>query len=526
MQQVINFREAIDGFNQYEFQLFCSKMYKQYNKRELIIKSLFYLFLEESKHNQYENILTINKIIKNIMDLRKEKHSLPKINTNNTQITITNLPSPLLSNIASYTTLIEQSALMTCNRYICSSLGSSASRINRLMNFFWPTHYKHNHGNQYESYQIDKLNRFRMVKQISFDAFHSPLFNSFPWNNLHLDTLQLHSLCMTQDHSGVVIHDSIHDTINILQKINLKRLSLSSATLGQTSDVLNLMNANRNIECLSLDSIHCEDIVVLQKGLRDIFSRVKGLIFEYQILEELIEFIGNQLISLHIHTCSIAISPNILPPNQFNNLKELCVNECVNPDMVSHMINSATNLCRFSWTISDNIDTDILKYILKTVVSERQCIQYLYVDLSSFELFKILYSVFMENKLKRNKIKLVLYFGYNMQVEELKCLKNCLLKFVKILRDCVTDDFMFRLIIGALNYVMFHEINGVLDDAKTSYLIESETTITDTEENEDLGVQKQFVICNRGHKIQGYYEQWMHECKKCNAQCLRQTEFE
>eukprot|EP01084_Bolivina_argentea_P014970 27989_1 len=116
MQQVINFREAIDGFNQYEFQLFCSKMYKQYNKRELIIKSLFYLFLEESKHNQYDNVIKINKIVKTIMDSRKKSQviskSIIKNNTSNTstKITINNLPSTLITNISSYLILNQQTS--------------------------------------------------------------------------------------------------------------------------------------------------------------------------------------------------------------------------------------------------------------------------------------------------------------------------------------------------------------------------------------------------------------------------------
>eukprot|EP01084_Bolivina_argentea_P138907 244443_1 len=147
MEQIINFRATIDAFNEYEFALFCTKMYQQYNKRQLIIKSLFHLFIDESKHNKYENVTKINTIVTNIMDLRKKKQLISEstVDTNNAQITINNVPSPLLAHIASYLILSQQTSLIKCNRYICSSLLSSPSRI-LCVNEFWYTLYKDNHG--------------------------------------------------------------------------------------------------------------------------------------------------------------------------------------------------------------------------------------------------------------------------------------------------------------------------------------------------------------------------------------------
>eukprot|EP01084_Bolivina_argentea_P017737 33097_1 len=193
MEQIINFRSTIDDLTPPEFQLFCTKLYKVFNKRQLIIKSLFYLLIEDFKHNKCDHVSKLNQMTKQIMDQRKKNESLSLCTTispiNN--ITINYLASPLLSHLASYLTLPEQISFLRCNRYILSSLTSSLFTINQLIEHGWFSKYKNNNGPQYYKYQMIKLKRFRLIKDINIHRKNiEELYCSFPWKIINFHTLR------------------------------------------------------------------------------------------------------------------------------------------------------------------------------------------------------------------------------------------------------------------------------------------------------------------------------------------------
>eukprot|EP01084_Bolivina_argentea_P294534 506805_1 len=314
MDKIINFRASIDTFNEHEFELFCTKLYQDYNKRQLIIKSLFYLLLNDSKHNKYENAIKLNQITKTIMDSRKKKTvyvSHSKSTKKNTEISINNLPSQLIAYTSSYLHLSEQTSLITCNRYIGASLLSSTSRINQLDERSWFNLYKENHGPQYIKYQMNKLNRFRMVRKMCIYSKNvQDIYEPFPWHNLCLDTLQLKQFFF----STIEAENSLLKTaINILQQIQLKHLIISKMYVFADSETdikhctllfQQLLKGNDKIECLSMDYMYCRNIQLVIPCINTLFQRLKGLIIGKiagnAITPQILPALGQQLISLHL----------------------------------------------------------------------------------------------------------------------------------------------------------------------------------------------------------------------------------
>eukprot|EP01084_Bolivina_argentea_P124825 221192_1 len=205
MDQIINFRAIIETFIKPEFELFCIKLYEQYDRRTLIIKSLFHLLLDEAKHNNRENVNKIYQISKSIMDLRRKKSKLityesssdNNSNDNIKPISIHHLASPLIANISSYLHLSEQTLLLQCNRFIFSSLTSSLSRIQLLDNPNWIYQYRENYGAQFMPYRWKNLNQFNRAKQVHLShTLISSIGLKLPWNNLnklHLSDFMLYT---------------------------------------------------------------------------------------------------------------------------------------------------------------------------------------------------------------------------------------------------------------------------------------------------------------------------------------------
>ena len=128
MEQVIWFRTLVDTFSNIEFDIFINKLYNTFDKRSIIISSLFHLLLNEFKQNESSYIKNVNKIILDIIHSRNSKLKSITLNpiklesVNNDKIapiSINDIPSALLSECASY--LLHNEVLnnfQICNRYL------------------------------------------------------------------------------------------------------------------------------------------------------------------------------------------------------------------------------------------------------------------------------------------------------------------------------------------------------------------------------------------------------------------------
>ena len=67
MHQLIRFRTLLDTFSNFEFDAFINKLYNTFDKRSIIISSLFHLLLNEFKKNETNYITNVNKIILDII---------------------------------------------------------------------------------------------------------------------------------------------------------------------------------------------------------------------------------------------------------------------------------------------------------------------------------------------------------------------------------------------------------------------------------------------------------------------------
>eukprot|EP01084_Bolivina_argentea_P194527 333772_1 len=510
MEYVIQFRAIIETFNASEFELFCSKLYQQYNKRTLIIQSLFYLLLEESKQNNQQKCNKINKIAKNIIDLRKQSATHNASNTDNntyhTPITINNLPSTLLAFTASYLQLSDQVSLTLSNRYICSSLISSPARFHSLNVPSWFERYKNNHGEQYQTYQLNKFNKFRLVKEI---ILWQGVTHSIPWLYLNLDTLKLR-----------VFLSSEMDTMErIPEQSQLKHLSLYRLWLSSSNEefFVNLMGKLKNIECLSLIDNFLENINLLTSGICIIARKLKAFIFDEgshilrpteNRMENILASLGNQLESLHLsfgnyHTCSLK--------NKFDNLKELCIVENDygrDVHLLVWLINNAANLCRFHWTISQRyFDKEFAINILRGLIG-KESVEYISVKSKSFNMFQVFEKLF-ESEWNKNNLKIKWHFDGELDSERLKYIKCNLLDLVSAMDRSVVDDFMF------IAVCKFNSKDNNFDIMREEWDEIGKVFLCQSWQN-SAGTCRKIVIMNKDNKMCGYRERWTYSCAHCN----------
>ena len=150
-----------------------------FNKRELITKPLFHLLLYQIKKNEYAQNIKINKIIKNIIDLKKNKQKQP----NNNNKSFNKLPSSLIQSTATYLGTVSFMKFSRTNRWIAISLHKTPKPINQLKSS-WINEYKSNYGGHFEQYQIKKLDQFKKVRKISINLSEIGAMHQWIWNNL------------------------------------------------------------------------------------------------------------------------------------------------------------------------------------------------------------------------------------------------------------------------------------------------------------------------------------------------------
>eukprot|EP01084_Bolivina_argentea_P046062 84802_1 len=205
---------------------------------------------------------------------------------------------------------------------------------------------------------MNKLNRFRMVNKMCIHRDNvQQLYQSFPWHNLCLNTLQLTRFFISTIEDENVFLKNI---TNILQQIQLKHLVISKIYLFANTETDNkcckllfqqLFEANQNIECLSINQMYCRDFQLIISCMTALAQRLKALIIDdkYPFTPQILPILGQQLISLHLACGNNPQQITFTKDNKFLNLKEICLNENVNVYLLKYLINCAVKLWRFNW---------------------------------------------------------------------------------------------------------------------------------------------------------------------------------
>ena len=129
MNDVIKFRLLADSLSDNEFNVFLSKLFNKFNKRQLILTSLFHLFNAQNRENQKkqtsnDQLLVTTDIISSIVKSRKmnDKQRSTSIATEQNKtlipISITNLPSDIIGFCASFLEFDDYNSFQRCSRQI------------------------------------------------------------------------------------------------------------------------------------------------------------------------------------------------------------------------------------------------------------------------------------------------------------------------------------------------------------------------------------------------------------------------
>lgn len=247
MQKAILFRSMLDSLNFTEFEQFLTNLYMIKNKRDIITKSLFYLMSDECRRNDHNYCNDINQIITKIIHNRKLKgitnttnmninNISTNINTNNVQkasnsdllsilsttsseatstistisvtstyptISFRELPSPTISECASYLHFSELPPFLYCSRYIYISCKSIPTTIVSLDEKEWFRQYINNYGEAFRNYQLHRLTQYKMLQYISLHSINQiiQLQTIWRWQSLH--TIHIHNPTWTYSQNQV-----------------------------------------------------------------------------------------------------------------------------------------------------------------------------------------------------------------------------------------------------------------------------------------------------------------------------------
>ena len=104
MEKLIKFRMLSDSLSINEFESFTTRLVNQFDKRSIILTSLFHLFRAQNEKGEINSDLTTTiSIISNIIQSRNSKR-LKEIESKQelTKFTLHNLPSALIGECASF----------------------------------------------------------------------------------------------------------------------------------------------------------------------------------------------------------------------------------------------------------------------------------------------------------------------------------------------------------------------------------------------------------------------------------------
>ena len=104
-----------------EFDLFVSKLFNKFNKRESISTSLFHLFNAQNREKKHEKLSTTKNIISSILKLRGTKSCSLQVKNNKktpSKRLIIHVPSEIIGFCASYLNFNDYHSFQRCSRQI------------------------------------------------------------------------------------------------------------------------------------------------------------------------------------------------------------------------------------------------------------------------------------------------------------------------------------------------------------------------------------------------------------------------
>ena len=522
LQEVIKFRNLADSLTQTEFELLLSKLYNKFNKRQLILSSLFHLFNSQNNcnHDNAEerncNVTKTMDIISSIIKSRDTNYQqLPVSKHQNKIMTISNLSSDIIGFCASYLNFRSYKSFEKCSRHIYISCNNPSTLQCIDSDLFIKNEENIDHLCKPQYLQLLKhkkvthleiaMDHYRDMGYLYDEALSSNVTNLSligadqeslakflsvaPCDFNKINNLQL-------DYYDVALDEDLNND-QVLLEIN-----------KYVDTFCDLFMKTKNIKCLDLRRLNntvgtAEVFEKLVSKLKDdefrgnIFNKLEGFCFsvegteEIHFYNELLKYFSDKLVTLHFDALIAA------PINGFPKLRELCIRRA-NYSKIDIMQTAANlekiHLSFFAEDINslNQYNKNQLECILVELLNQKS-LEYILININRD--IDIILSVLKKINLQ-NRNEMRFFFSILQK-------SDYILEYINTLRDKLkinSNDYVLR-----MGFVLTENMLDVAKKIDIGYTVKQHPM--------GRGKFMDVVWRNDGCKLNGFRADWIYACE-------------
>merc|ERR1719206_570815 len=542
LDKVIHVRATIDSFSDAEFNVFEGRLHAMFGKRQLFVRSLFFLMAQQIKHGEYADVNRINAICKSITDLRRQQTEVvsPPVVSEN----FNTLPSSVISYAASFLQLRDLPCFMQCNRFIFISCfkPSTFRAAPDLIRF------ASNYGKVLFPAQLARFSaRFRMAQRL---RFYSPLslFNfNYRWSWRSLERLNVSSALSDRATTQRLFH--------ILRNTKIKELVLDGLVLPPNfthQNFVDILSANSSTRFIDLHGIFWPDRIIFNDDfddyaadLRRRLRSVRGFAISPQggfgVCDATVAALSRRVRSLHITSFTELQLPRICADDAlFTRLRELCIADVswrLLGDIISHGGHRCRRIrCDFldRGRLTPNTGGVEQSIVIGILLMDCHELQSLGLRVSVDDLNRMLESIVSMLELKRRVHRRHSVPGYvpcarhdgpqpkwdslKIRIDVVGKVDRALAQLIQphitnivlLMRDMIEEDLLLTICSSATYEDSIHILGN-----SGGALEEFEVRIT---EDFRFGLSGTLIaITNEDNEMCGYGEKWRHSCSHCDS---------
>ena len=520
LHEVIKFRNLADSITETEFNLFLTKLYNKFNKRQLVLSSLFHLFNAQKNGDQDNasksncNVSKTMDILSSIIQSRDINHKevTVKMTKNKPIISLSNLSSDIIGFCASYLPFNDYHSFEKCSRHIYVSCNNP-----NTLQYIKDRTFSDNGQN---IYHLSKPQYLQLLKYKNVTNLEMNMQSYENMNYLYgmplpsnITALGLNYVNQNSLQAFLSLDQCNFDKITNLSLIHYDLVwaddtDLPSEAQKSVAAFCDILMKVRNVKYLRLST---PSFVTIPEVYEKLVSKLEDAEFRSKILNKLeafaffsgggqitsetnfcnklLHYFSNQLIALYFHA---TITP---PINGFTKLRELMIQKA-NYSRINNVIQTAKSLERiflvFQADDINNLDQQRQERLKRTLVElfnqiTLRCI-IIIIDRDIDIILNALREINWEN---RKEMRFC--FVNNDRSDKI-------LEYLNILEGKLrmsSSDYVLR-----MKFVLTEDMVDVAKKVD----IGDKVSETPTEDGEFIDV----VWTNDGCKLDGYLERWIH----------------
>eukprot|EP01083_Nonionella_stella_P033817 92541_1 len=509
MEHLIRFRMLANELDNTEFCQFLSQLVT-IKGRDLLLHLLFTHFVESTQSNDAKKDELMSPFINIITRIITNRDK--SVSVTSTSCTMSELPSALISETASYLKATEYIVFSRCNRKIYVSCNSPCKifALPTMMIKKYPLH--------------GCMKKFQSLKQLGLNIkyFNNKISrrNQSTWHNVQLHTLQLSNRGGNENDCMQFIERNL---INNTQNLKLHKFGKDIHNKFDSKSFCDLLCNFRMIEHLLLWDVFLQDNQeYIENEIKEWLPNLKGFGFTGGSNERLshciISALSDQLEALRIE--GLSLNYHNVSSKSFPKLKELSLSMC-NLDILSIFKHVDT----LNSVMISSSKEEIIKEFINIMISKR-LMKHIHIKspakLLKFAMEQTEKMLFNTKHIKRCSPSLQIIFdGNNANWDSLCCtplneLHLTMFRLINALEKSQIENHILRIKMSTAkrkemhsNYSMNEENNdikkwlSILEAMKTEgYLIHHQFS---TKKSIDTFI---FTVSNRECKVNGFRYLW------------------